>query len=80
MIVPWFDAIVPVISTALMGVVGWAFKRQANTNNKVVELDKRLALLEQSIDDLKELINARFDSGDQRLERIERSMNGFLRH
>lgn len=77
----YVDSLITALSTAALGVVGWAFKRQGDTNTQVVEHDKRIALVEQSLDvkfdDLKELITARFDSSDQRLERVERKvLNG----
>lgn len=43
-----------------------------------IRLEGRVNAQEQRYDDLKELINARFDASDNRLTRIEHSMNGFL--
>lgn len=73
-------ASIPIIA----GTVGWVVKRQVSTNDKVTEHDKQLALREQGFDDLKELINARFDTQvlmadnlGTRLERVERKvLNG----
>lgn len=64
------------VSMAILGVIGWAL----NLNSEFKELDGRVNLLDQKHVDLKELINSRFDSTDQRLARIERAMNGSLRH
>jgi len=44
----------------------------------VTNIQSRVSVLEQQHDDLKELINSRFDSSDSRLGRIERSLNGNL--
>ncbi len=66
-------AILPIVSAPL----GWAFKRQFDTNARVTQHDKELALIRQGFDDLKELINTRFDLTDNRLERVERKvLNG----
>lgn len=45
-----------------------------------VRLEGKVNLQEQRTTDLKELINTRFDSTDERLKRIERAMNGSLRN
>lgn len=45
-----------------------------------VRLEGKVNLQEQRTTDLKELINSRFDNTDDRLKRIERSLNGALRH
>jgi hypothetical protein len=45
-----------------------------------VRLEGKVNLQDQRTTDLKELINTRFDSTDERLKRIERSLNGHLRH
>lgn len=45
-----------------------------------VRLEGKVNLQEQRTTDLKELINTRFDGTDERLKRIERAMNGKLRH
>lgn len=81
------DGLIAVFGSVITGTVGWVAKRAQDTNNTITEHDKRLALVEQSFEDLKELINTRFDgveqrfdSSDQRVSRVERSLNGFLRH
>lgn len=61
-------------------MIGWVYNRHAKTATTLSEHDKRLALTEQAFVDLKELINTRFDSLDQRVGRVERSLNGYLRH
>jgi hypothetical protein len=45
-----------------------------------LRLEGKVNLQEQRSTDLKELINERFDHTDERLSRIERSLNGYLRH
>lgn len=67
-----FLAIIPYLTTffgtVTLGIFGWAFT-----------LSGRVGILEAQHKDLKDLINTRFDSSDQRLGRIERSMNGHLK-
>lgn len=62
------DAILGVVSLISVAALGWAFS-----------LAERMSVVETEYDGLKELINARFDGVDQRLKRIEQSMNGHLR-
>lgn len=50
----------------IVGVI-WAVRQEGRINQA-----------NQRVDDLEKLINVRFDGVDGRLERIERSMNGFL--
>ena len=54
--------------TQAVGVIVWSVRQEG-----------KIKLQDQKIVDLKELINARFDASDTRLERIERSLNGSLR-
>ena len=49
---------------AVVGVVGWVFK-----------LGDRVTILERDQKGLVELINTRFDTVDDRLERIERNQD-----
>ena len=59
------------------GTLGWIHSKHGEITAKVNELDKKTAVYEESIVGLKELINTRFDSSDQRLERVERRvLNG----
>ena len=58
-----------VMGTAIVAMVGWIF----NTNTKIAVQDKALV-------DQKELTNVKLESIDQRLARIERALNGYLRH
>lgn len=55
--------------TTVMAAFGWV-------NN----IQSRVNVLEQQHDDLKELINTRFDDISRRLDRVERSLNGHLRN
>lgn len=57
-----------VVAQAITGVI-WG-----------VRLEGKVNLQDQRTTDLKELINARFDGTDQRLGRIEKALNGNLRH
>lgn len=72
------DELIAVALPVVAAVVGWNFKRQVAANDKVTDIDKKLAVFAESVEGLKELINTRFDSTDQRIGRIERSMNGHL--
>lgn len=67
---------------AAIGVVGsvsgWVVKKSSDLANTINDHDKRIALTEQAFEDLKVLINSRFDASDQRTSRIERSLNGHL--
>lgn len=66
-------AVIPVI----VAPIGWLWNRQSRINERVVELDKQTAVTNQGIEDLKVLINTRFDDMDYRLERVERKvLNG----
>ena len=54
-------------ASCVFGAVIWALR-----------LEGRIDTSEARYNDLKELINTRFDDSGNRLDRIERSMNGFL--
>ena len=54
-------------ASSVFGAVIWALR-----------LEGRIDTSEARYNDLKELINTRFDDSGNRLDRIERSMNGFL--
>lgn len=62
------ETILSVVSTVCLATVGWAFS-----------LNAKVAVLEEKEQGLRELIESRFDGVDQRLDRIERSMNGSLK-
>lgn len=70
-------AILGIVST-IMGVVAWALRLEGriNTAEKLTETKDELYM--QKHNDLKELINSKFDTADNRLERIERALNGAL--
>ena len=55
------------VTTSAFGVIVWALR-----------LEGRINTADQKYLDLKELINTKFDSVSDRLERIERSLNGYL--
>lgn len=62
------------------GVLGVVHAKHVEISKKVIELDKKAALYEQGVNDLKILITTRFDLSDQRLERVERKvLNGDYR-
>lgn len=53
----------------LIGIVVWGVRLEGKVNNQ-----------DQRYGDLKELINTQFDNVNGRLDRIERAMNGAIRH
>ena len=55
-------------ATLIVGIIVWA-----------VRLEGRINTADQKHLDLKELIEAKFEGLDNRLERIERALNGALR-
>lgn len=61
------------------GTLGWVHAKHKEITDKVNILDKQAAVYDQSVADLKELINTRFDTFDYRVERVERSLNGYLK-
>lgn len=63
------ETIVGLLSATGLGVIGWA-----------IHLGSRVAVLEANEQSLKELIETRFDDVERRLERIELSLNGHLKH
>jgi hypothetical protein len=66
------EAIVGVLGMAMIGVIGW-----------IVALGSRVSVLESQREDLPELLdaklettNVKIDEANRRLDRIERGMNG----
>lgn len=57
----------------LVGGLAWLFRLEGKAN-----IARELA--ESKHDSLKELINEKFEANDKRLARIERALNGYLRH
>lgn len=57
--------VVAFLGTVLIAVIGWA-----------IRLESKVNVQDQKFDDLKELIEAKFDMIAQRLGRIETAMNG----
>jgi hypothetical protein len=72
------EALLTTIGAGVLLVLGWA----AQLHSRVSVLEKGDADAEQNLkdkfEDLKELINVQFNAQGQRLDRIERSMNGHL--
>ena len=54
-------------AAAIIGGVVWAVRLEGRVNTAI-----------QRHEDLKELINTKFDAIEQRLDRIERALNGAL--
>jgi len=59
-------------TTTTVGTIIWGLRLEG-------EVRTAKALTDQRHEDLKELINAKFDFAGQRLERIEKALNGKLR-
>ncbi len=66
--IPMFEALAGIAATAYLGAIGWLFASLSDTSSRV-------AALEQRDEDLKEFINQRFDSLEQRLSRIEQRID-----
>lgn len=62
------EAVTSLLGAGLLGVVGWAF-----------QLSNRVSVIEANYDSLERLLEAKLSPIHQRLERIERSLNGHLR-
>ena len=65
--------------TLVSALVIWIFAWANRLQTQISSVSGRADIIEQKHIDLKELLNTRFDSVDQRLGRIERSLNGNLR-
>lgn len=63
------EYVIGFLSTVLVASFGFAFSMNAKVN-----------VLETRHEDLLLLINSKFDGVNQRLDRIERSFNGYLKH
>lgn len=61
------ETLVGIFGAAFLGAIGWA-----------VQISSRISTIETKHPSLIELIETRFDAVDQRLDRIERGMNGHL--
>lgn len=64
--------------TTFVGLVIWLTKLDSRVGIVKNALDAEKVLIDQKQVALKELIEARFDSTDMRLLRIERALNGTL--
>ena len=61
------------MGSVIVGIVGWVF----HTNSKVNVIDQKHEDFKES---LKELIDSKFEAVGDRLERIEKVLNGTMRH
>ena len=66
------DALTGMLGAAMLAVAGWVFQ----LGTRVPVLEPREPIERESLD---KLLDQRFGSIDQRLERIERVMNGLLK-
>ena len=62
-------SLVNLVGAAALGALGWAYLLQG-----------RVSRLEGQYETLTCLIKTRFDAIDKRLDRVERSLNGYLKH
>ena len=73
------EAIVGILGVATIGSLGWAY----SLGNQVAELKTTAIALAKSEEDFRDfldkLLDAKFTPINQRLERIERGMNGALK-
>ena len=76
------EAIVGVVGMGVVAIV-WGIRQEGRITVASEVLRQRLSdndkYQTQRVDALKELINTKFDGIDDRLERMERAMNGYLR-
>ena len=76
------EAIVGVVGMGVLAIV-WGIRQEGRITVASEVLRQRLSdndkYQTQRVDALKELINTKFDGIDDRLERMERAMNGYLR-
>ena len=63
----------------ILGAVVWGVRQEGRINTSNQKLSDQDRLHTQRVDALGTLIEARFNATDNRLERIERGMNGYLR-
>lgn len=63
------ETVLGLMGTAMLGVAAWTF-----------QLGNRVTRIETRQDDLPTLLDAKFDPINQRLARIERALNGVLKH
>lgn len=61
--------IIAFLGAVVLGIIPWSFN-----------IKSRVDLQGQQIIDLKELINVQLNGISQRLDRIEKALNGALRH
>ena len=67
-----FETLLGIISTAVIGSIGWLFVSHTEVKSSV-------SVLKQRDEDYTTIMNAQFNSVNQRLDRIERAMNGALK-
>jgi hypothetical protein len=63
------EALIGILGTGLLGVIGWA-----------VQIHSRVAVLEANYENLKELLENRFDEIIRRLDRMENGKNSGHKH
>lgn len=72
------SAVVGILGTAVLAIIGWAVNMTSRVN--VLEKGKvdLILLINTKLDSIDEKMDIKFDATGQRLDRIERSMNGHL--
>ena len=74
-----YEAVLIFLATTVMGIAVWAFRLEGKvTTNEAVHATRFDHLDERHLD-LKEFMAVQFGDQAQRLERIERALNGHLR-
>lgn len=63
-----FEAFISIFGSGVVGALGWVFVRGVNLGIRVTVLESRHL-------DIVTLLNSRFDNVEDRLERIERSID-----
>lgn len=72
------NTLIGVLGAALLAVIGWAFNLQSRVSIYSQRHDDLLRLIDTKFDAMSEMVDTKFDSSNQRLERIERALNGAL--
>lgn len=72
------ELVIALASSVLLGVV-WGVRQEGRISTLDLKVDANEKLQIVKSDGLEKLINERFDDQSERLNRIERAMNGYLR-
>lgn len=70
--------LVSLLGAALMGVFAWAFSLQSRVSIYGQRHEDLLKLIDTKFHSIELMVDTKFESSNQRLERIERALNGAL--